>query len=377
MATLKQGEKNYLEEHSKVKVSFYGKYLDLYLTVLINAQSIKAINIYDLFCGVGIYDGDGSKGSPVVAMERIKEQLKRHWKNKDKPIRLLINDGNKERVGIAKRYIENHCNDKCTFSAYNLDAKKIFPLVIDDIKNKKDENHLVFIDPHGYKEIYKNDIVNIMEAGKSEILIFLPIHQMYQFSKGTMKPDTKSSDRNPLKRFIKEFELNYTAESPKKYIEHVEKSFSFEKKYYTTHFRLRATSSNNMYALFFITKNLKGLEKAIETKWKLDELCGKGFEKKVNLSLFNEEDKEEEKENCLYDLELELKKYLSIQRTNGELYQFTLENGFLLKHTNAILKQLQKDNKLSFIEDKRKKRTFYLSYEYFNKEVLYKVKINE
>ncbi|HHD79572.1 MAG TPA: three-Cys-motif partner protein TcmP, partial [Epsilonproteobacteria bacterium] len=105
MATLKQGEKNYLEEHSKEKVAFYEKYLNLYLTVLINAQYVNAINIYDIFCGVGIYDGDGSKGSPVVAMECIKKQLKIHRKNRDKPINLLINDGDKKRVNIAKNYI--------------------------------------------------------------------------------------------------------------------------------------------------------------------------------------------------------------------------------------------------------------------------------
>ena len=69
--------------------------------------------------------------------------------------------------------------------------------------------------------------------------------------------------------------------------------------------------------------------------------------------------------------------YLHIERTNNEIYVFTLANGSLIKHTNAILRQLQKDNKLSFVEDKRKKRTFYLGYKYYNEEVLYKVKINE
>ncbi len=378
MATVKQGEKNFLEEHSREKVNFYKKYLELYLTVLILAPHTKAINLYDVFCGVGIYDGDGSKGSPVVAMECIKSQLRRHWKNKDKPISLLINDGDKIRVDIATNYIEEHCNNKCKFTALNLQSKEIFASIITKIrKSKGNENHLVFIDPHGYKDVYKNDIVDIMEAGKSEILIFLPIHQMYRFSKGTMSVETNSSETNPLKRFIKEFKLNYNVESAKEYIDYVEKSFSFDETYYTTNFRLKATNSNNTYALFFITKNLKGLEKAVETKWKLDELCGKGFEKKSTLSLFEEEEEEKQKENCLNELELKLKKYLSIQRTNGELYEFTLVNGFLLKHTNAILKQFQSANKLSFVDDKRKKKTFYLDYKYHNNEVIYKVIINE
>ena len=167
MAVLKQGEKNYLEEHSKAKVAFYEKYLNLYLTVLLNAKHVKAINIYDIFCGVGIYDGDGSKGSPVVAMECIKKQLKIYWKNRDKPISLLINDGDKTRVDIAKNYIEQHCNDKCVFTPLNLESKEIFSYVIDKIKkSKKDENHLVFIDPHGYRIFIKMILLILWKLAK-------------------------------------------------------------------------------------------------------------------------------------------------------------------------------------------------------------------
>ena len=376
MATLKQGEKNYLEEHSKEKVAFYEKYLNLYLTVLINTQYVKAINIYDIFCGVGIYDGDGSKGSPVVAMECIKKQLKIHWKNRDKLINLLINDGDKKRVNIAKNYIEKHCNNKCIFSAFNLESKEIFSSVIDKIKkSKKDENHLIFIDPHGYKDIYKNDIVNIMEAGKSEILIFLPIHLMYRFLKPTQN-DKENPSYIPLRRFMTEFGLEYNATSPQEYIAHIENAFLCNEKYYTASYRLQADSSN-LYALFFITKHIKGLEKAIDTKWELDELCGEGFEKKQPKSLFESEYKEEKKENCIEKFKDKLIEFLHTERTNNEIYIFALTNGFLIKHTNAILRQLDRKNKLIFDRDIRK-NSFYLNYDYCkNNTIKYKEKINE
>ncbi len=376
MATLKQGEKNYLEEHSKEKVAFYEKYLNLYLTVLINAQYVKAINIYDIFCGVGIYDGDGSKGSPVVAMECIKKQLKIHWKNRDKPINLLINDGDKKRVNIAKNYIEKHCNNKCTFSVFNLDSKDIFSSVLDKIKkSKKNENHLVFIDPHGYKDIYKNDIVNIMEAGKSEILIFLPIHLMYRFLKPTQN-DKENPSYIPLRRFMTEFGLEYNATSPQEYIAHIEKAFLCDEKYYTASYRLQADSSN-LYALFFITKHIKGLEKAIDTKWELDELCGEGFEKKQPKSLFESEEKENKKEKCIEKFRDKLMEFLRTERTNNEIYIFALTNGFLIKHTNAILRQVNGKNKLIFDRNIRK-NSFYLNYDYYkNDTIKYKVKINE
>ncbi len=376
MANQKQGEKSYLEEHSKEKVAFYEKYLDLYLTVLLNAEYVKAINIYDIFCGIGIYDGDGSKGSPIVAMESIKRQLKIHWKHKNKPISLLINDGHKDRIQVAKNYIENNCNNKCTFLAHNLDAKEIFPLVINQIKNKSKENHLVFIDPHGYKDIYKKDIVDIMEAGKSEILIFLPVHLMYRFLKPS-KEDKENPSYEPLRRFMTEFNLEYDASLPQEYIAGIEKAFCIDSKYYSASYRLRAENSNNYYALFFITKHIRGLEKAIDTKWKLDELCGEGFEKTQHKSLFEEEEKEDKKENCIAKFKDKLIEYLYTERTNNEIYTFSLINGFLIKQANDILRQLSTDNKLCFDREVRK-NAFYLTYKnYKNGVIKYKVKINE
>ena len=57
--------------HSKAKVDFYKKYLEKYLGILFQSTYIEEINIYDLFCGIGIYE-NGKKGSPIVAFECIK-----------------------------------------------------------------------------------------------------------------------------------------------------------------------------------------------------------------------------------------------------------------------------------------------------------------
>lgn len=365
---LKQGEKNHLEEHSKEKVAFYGEYLNAYLAVLLNTQYTKAINIYDIFCGVGLYSDDGSKGSPVVAMETIKE-----FKTAIS-IKLVINDGDTKRVETAQKYIESNYNQEFEFKSYNFLSKEIFKLTISEIKKTKNENNLVFIDPHGYKDIYKKDIIDIMEAGKSEILIFLPIHQMYRFIKPT-EFDQENTSYIPLKRFMTEFELEYTAKSPKEYINHVQESFSFSDKYHTTSYILQS-DSKNYYALFFITKNLRGLEKAVETKWKLDKLCGKGFEQK-KISLFDVEEKEDKKEDCLEDLSKKIILFLRTKKNNNQLYEFTLKNGFLLKHINDILKKLQSENKLHF-DRKIRKNSFYINYEnYRDEKIKYEVQINE
>ncbi len=79
--------------HSEAKLDLFQKYLFRYLTILGNARGISKINIYDLFCGTGIYE-DGKHGSPIIAFNLIKENRKlfkeKGWEIK--PIQHLIND---------------------------------------------------------------------------------------------------------------------------------------------------------------------------------------------------------------------------------------------------------------------------------------------
>jgi len=378
MATIKQGYKNYLEEHSKVKVDFYKKYLDIYLTVLLHSPYTTKINIYDIFCGIGIYDGDGSKGSPVIAIECIKTNLEKFGNDKINSLELIINDGDKKQVTIAKKYIENNFNNICNFKAYNLDSKDMFKLLKQELSQSiKTQNNFVFIDPHGYKEIYKSDISDIMDLGKNEVLIFLPIDTMYRFINPAQSDENNPSYKH-LKRFMNEFELNYDVDSKEEYIEYIKNAFTYNEKYYTSSFILESKPQKNKYALFFITKNLKGLEESIKIKWKLDEICGKGHQEKPDLGLFNDEFNKQDKENCLSILEKELKMFLQTNRTNLEIYEFILKKGFLIKDATNILKNFEKENKLHFsVEKSRKKKSFYLSYQNYKKSIKYKVKIIE
>jgi three-Cys-motif partner protein len=57
-------------EHSKAKVELYATYLATYLNILSRVPFVIRIHIYDLMCGEGVYVDD-SKGSPIIAMERI------------------------------------------------------------------------------------------------------------------------------------------------------------------------------------------------------------------------------------------------------------------------------------------------------------------
>jgi len=67
-----------------------------------------------------------------------------------------------------------------------------------------------------------------------------------------------------------------------------------------------------------------------------------------------------------------LSKFLDDQsRTNGEIYEFTLKQSFLPKHSNEIFYNWQRngllDVKLANGENARKK-AFYISYKYYKSD---------
>ncbi|KXK49102.1 MAG: hypothetical protein UZ05_CHB002001937 [Chlorobi bacterium OLB5] len=103
----------------------------------------------------------------------------------------------------------------------------------------------------------------------------------------------------------------------------------------------------------------------LEAKWEIDTEQGKGWSyTDSSLSMFSDI-----KTN---PLEEKLIDYLSNHiRTNGEIYEFSLRNGFLPKHTNEVFYNLQNSGRLSVISlkgEKVRKGAFYIAYKYYKEE---------
>ncbi|MDA3779859.1 MAG: three-Cys-motif partner protein TcmP, partial [Bacteroidales bacterium] len=79
--------------HSQAKLDFYKDYLKRYIPILRLAKFTTSINIFDVFCGTGIYE-NGAKGSPILAFEAIKKSSDNisGFNTQLTPINLFIND---------------------------------------------------------------------------------------------------------------------------------------------------------------------------------------------------------------------------------------------------------------------------------------------
>src|SRR5216110_1143618 len=67
-------------DHSKAKVLLLRKYLEKYLNIIANDGYTQKINVFDLFCGEGVYDNEG-EGSPIAILRTLKDL---HFINKAK-----------------------------------------------------------------------------------------------------------------------------------------------------------------------------------------------------------------------------------------------------------------------------------------------------
>ncbi|WP_303848734.1 three-Cys-motif partner protein TcmP [Apibacter mensalis] len=370
-----------LEDHSKAKVNLLGIYLNLYLSIIANDGYTQKINLFDMFCGAGLYK-NGGKGSPLVILSIVKSVYEKIIK--DKPLHkqakidCYFNDINSESVDNLKKTIDSEQLHDTQIGNINYSVSD-YKNKLDNIKtiiSKRNNKGFIFIDPCGYKDFSVYDIKKLMDCnGHAEVLLWLPTQFMYRFSdKGTPEVLTKILEETTNFSNLKHTDNIYT------FIDRFKDGLRNKlENYYVDTFTIKK-EANTVFCLFFFTSHIRGFEKMLEAKWKLDAENGKGWSYENNsnqIGLFSGLVEKNE-------LEEKLKKFLSNNnRYNGEVFEFVLKNGYLTKHAVEILKNWKNTNRLEVIETsthKIKKNAFYLKYykeESENKKVYFKLNKDE
>lgn len=357
----KKETRNTVKPHTEAKLKFYIYYLERYLPVLFKSQFVEKINIYDMFCGQALYD-DGKEGGAVRAFNKLKE-VQENNPNSNTEITLTLNDLSKKRIKKINDWLELQ-TETFTTIPYNEDATVLIRKLIDGINNKQNKKtrNLVFIDPYGYKEIDKNLIEELLRNERTEVIVFLPINQMTRFKDKAVGDDVEK-DFLPLKRFIEQFGIDVdTVNDDIELIKKIEQSLSFREKYFSTSYHIK-NQQGKYYALFFMTSHIYGLEKILEVKWRLDDQQGIGFNDTNQTDMFLETQKIDE-------LKERLKLYLKEGKNNNEIYEWTLKHGFMPKHTNKILREMQTNNRLKVTPGTTRKGSFYVNYEHYKNKTV-------
>ena len=380
----KKNAKDIVLPHSQAKLDLYRSYLEKYLPILTLAKGVTKINLYDIFCGIGLYE-DGNIGSPLIAVNTINKTNElidsRGWKRK--PIALTINDGNENKVKNVKSLLKDVQISNCNITYNALDANKMLEKTISEVNSfSRSERNLVFIDPYGYSEIDKLKLLSLLSKGYTEIFLFLPVMQMYRFSEIALN-DFERKCYEDLRKFITEFlPGSKEFQSVFDFINAITEAFTFENRYFScSHYIER--DKGNYYAVFFISSHIYGLERMLEVKWKADPSKGKGF-KPENWGLFEDIRIEHNKKIQLAYLKNILVEKLKSAKnglSNVDLYFLALSNEFLPSHMNSVLRELKKEKMIITLDSKFLEKNFgnasYIDYDHFkigNHSIFFKLK---
>ncbi len=356
--------KNIMYEHSAAKVRLLKEYISAYLGILANAEWIKAVFLYDLFSGPGIYK-NGGEGSPIIFLNEI---IKAHEyvakpRNKQTKFQCLFNDSDQQKVAT----LQNHVSElKLDISNYGQiiyrteDYKTILTEIINEINQFKNDRGFVFIDPYGYSEVSLIDIDALTISGKTEVLLFMPTHHMYRF-KDNGTPVC-------LIKFMEDLEVSDKIKGADglEFIEIVMNGFQAKlgSHVFVDSFVIRR-ELNQFYCLFFFTSNTLGYIKMLEAKWKIDKEDGRGWHGVQTNNLFSQSNEIANTDK----LQRLIISYLQGgPKTSGELFKFIIHNRFLPKHGTEVLKSLKE--RLDVIDvsgNKAPNSAFYLGYSNFKK----------
>lgn len=327
-------------EHSEAKVTLYGTYLATYLNILSRVPTVQRIFLFDLMCGEGIYE-NGGKGSPVITAEVIKRHyFSNHqscpnitiWFN-DKEMSQIEKDVSK--VDRVKNFVERiHMPPNVETQYFIEDYDQIHSRALRLARGTANAKSLFFIDPYGYKDISPAHIKATLAGGNSEVLLFLPISHMYRFAGKAIESSFPGSA--PLENFLQEL---FGAKQPKfqsalDFVEQTKAQFRIflsAMSIFVDTFTIERDNTN-VYCLFFFTSHLRGYEKMLETKWTLDAESGQGFRLQQGPQLFSAMELAGYPDK-LYDFIAS-----GSYRTNNDVHMFGLQNGFLPKHSNTILR---------------------------------------
>ena len=324
------------------KLNVFEQYVNDWLNVTLNYnqdyEAYDTLEIYDLFCGSGFDGTKTERGSPIRILDAV---LKRN--KKGKTIRIYFNDKDNNKIEELKQIInEKYKNLKSENIELYFSSQDVSNYKIDSKKYYK----LIFLDEYGIQHI--NKIKDFLCNG-TDILIFISSGHVRRF----LGEDSfqKYFDTTLISK--KDFEDKSNYETHRVISNYFKKLFP---KSYISPFSL-IKDNNNINGIIFISNHRKGQEQFLKTAWTIDKDFGEGNKNldrditKDKGSLFYSNIEPSEKEQKYKTILID---FLKEQRTNIEIKNFGLDNGFLPKHTNKIFKEIQNNLKCEYFNDNEK-----------------------
>ncbi|MCL2331837.1 MAG: three-Cys-motif partner protein TcmP [Proteobacteria bacterium] len=335
-------KKNNITDHSEEKLKIYKEYLRAYLEIMaLPVIKYKDIYVIEPFAGCGVSE-NGKDGSTIIAKNLIYSKLA-DFKKTEKNIHLLLNE-------LKKSNYDKLCKHVTGVPFVQTSNKDADIFINETEQNILSGHKLYFIDPHGYTQIQKDTYDNyIFNQTNKDIIIFIPIYQIYRF----LKEGGTDVQLAPIKEFLTDIGITAldvkNSHDYKVFTETIKRALQKNNKY-VSYYLIDNEKANNHYALFFMSNNHLGAEKFLESIGKM---------KIPQMQLFPSKNEEEF---------IKMLEYISKKQkvSNRSLYVIGLRNSLLPPDVKRVLETLETNKKIIVRElnGSGNKNSFYIGSKY-------------
>lgn len=327
-------------EETITKLEIFEKYVESWLPVFL-FNNFKDIFISDFFAGIG-YDKLGIPGSPIRILEVINNHQKNIVKNGIK-INLLMNEIDEEKYSFLSYNIMNKLEEVQELKSYiNIEIRneKFYELFQEKRNSLTRSANLIFLDQNGVKEISEEVFLDLTNFSTTDFMFFISSSFFHRF-------------QNEGNRFFRNFNLDnikdYNYFNVHKVILELYKEMIPENNK-TKLYPFTIKKGTNIYGLIFGSKHPRAVDKFLRIAWDKNKLNGE-----ANFDIDREEGAQGDlfsgqilKKVEKYELELERFILSREKMTNKDLYDFTIENGHIPKHTVDKLRKMKSEKMIAY-----------------------------
>ncbi len=335
--------KTAFDEGTKLKLCLYEAYIKEWLPVFLSKRRpiYNPINIFDFFAGPG-GDSEGTKGSPIIAIEALYPYLSNIILN-SLTVNLYFNDSSVRKINKLKKTISTMGMEDKPFDIHysTRDSQEAFDhyfpfMVIGNATN------FLFLDQSGIKQITTPVFKRIIALPTTDFLFFISSSTINRFY-----------DHPEIKKYI---DISEEAILSRRYLHIHRVVLDYYRSLIPESDDLQLIpftikKGSNIYGLIFGSRHVLGIEKFLCECWKVDPQRGEAnFDidkdgiKLMEPSLFTWMDKPKRLQVFEDNLAQEILEQRI--RTNKEIYSYTLQSGFLPQHARNVVGELIKRKKL-------------------------------
>lgn len=328
--------------YAKTKV--YKSYIEGYLPKLLLTYG-KCL-IADLFCGPGMNGNE--KGSPLILIDRLNYILSSPLliKKDDLKVQVIFNDENQGFIDSLQQELKKvHYNQNIvSLTIQSNNYKTALEYISKELLFKKIPK-FIFLDPFTYSNVKISHLKEIMNLENTEVLLFVPIFHSYRFSKVYFDHNHKA--RIFIEEFTTEGIANY--EDVHHFMQSIRQKLIIETK--TPYIRpLLLDDGGRKNSLFLLTKHKKGMLLFNKIAMKLSKDGNViSVSNQSQISLFPTI---EVSKNFLNFKKHLVDFLLNRERTNEQIVDFAIEEGFAAKQVAACLKELLIKKKIICFDNK-------------------------